>query len=217
MKNEEKISLKELEIALGDDNFLKANEILKVLCKNFPKNYIYTMNLGLTFRKIGEPDKAYKAYKDAEKLNNKDYLLFYSLGNLLKDDLGKKNQAIKYYLNSLKLNSEDIDCWKNLALTYAELDKFDLAIKVCEKILSLDPNHFDGNYIMGYSLVNLMSPRKAKVFVEKAIEIEYDVSVLRTLSAIHHMLGNKNEAVMYAAKSEGAFIFYSDERPYSAI
>jgi len=217
MEKKEKISLAELEIAFRDSNFLKANEILKVLCKNFPNNYNYTMNLGLSFRKLGQPNKAFKAYKDAKKLNNKDYLLFYNLGNLLKDDLGKKDQAIKYYLDSLKLNSENIDCWKNLALTYTEIQKFDLVIKVCERILSLDPNHFDGNYLMGFSFLSLMSPKKAKVFVEKAIEIEYNIGALRTLSAINHMLGNKNEAVRYAAKSEGAFIFYSDERPYSTI
>lgn len=175
------------------------------------------MNLGLTFRKLGYPDKAFKAYKDAEKLNNKDYLLFYNLGNLLKDDLGNKNQAIKYYLDSLSLNRENIDCWNNLAMTYTDIEKFDLAIKVCERILSLDPNHYYGNYLMGFSLLSLLYPNKAKVFMEKAIEIEYNINALKALSAINHMLGNKDEAVKDEAKSDGAFIFYSDERPYSAI
>ena len=207
MNIDKKIELEQnLKIALNEENFIKANDILKILSVNFPKNYSYRINLAATYRKIGNPIESFNEYKEAEKLNNKDYILYFNLGNLLKDDFNNKNEAIISYLECLKLNPGYIDCWSNLGIVYLEIDKFDLAIKVCDKILSINPNHYEGNYMKGFSLLSMNSAKNGKIFIEKALQIEYNIGALRALAEINHMLGNKNEAVKLSAESEGAFV-----------
>jgi len=207
----------EASLALLNKDYPEANRILKILTKRFPENYNFKRNLATTFREIGQPNKAFFYYKEAEKLNNKDYILYFNLANLLAEDLNQTNQSILYYLESLKLNPDHIDTWQNLSLLYVNTEKFDLAIKVCDKILSINSDHFDGNYIKGFSLLSLGFPGNAKIFIEKALSIEYNLGVVRALAEINHMLGNKNEAVKQSAESEGAFVFYSDNKSYLSL
>ena len=69
----------------------------------------------------------------------------------------------------------------------------------------------------GFSLLSMNSAKNAKIFIEKALQIDYNIGALRALAEINHMLGNKNEAVKLSAESEGAFVFYEDDRPYSTL
>jgi tetratricopeptide (TPR) repeat protein len=207
----------EANLALQNKDYPEANRILKVLTEKFPENYNFKLNLAATFRELGQPNEAFFYYKEAEKLNNKDYVLYFNLANLLAEDLNHPDESAIYYLESLKLNPDYINAWQNLSLLYVNNDKFDLAIKVCDKILSINSDHFDGNYVKGFSLLSLGSPSNAKIFIEKALSIEYNTGVLRALAEINHMLGNKNEAVKQSAESEGAFVFYSDNKPYLSL
>jgi tetratricopeptide (TPR) repeat protein len=216
-KNDLKKYLEKLNLALRDKDYSKANSYLKTLSEKFPKNYSYKINLATTYRTLDQPNNALFYFREAEKLNNKDYILYFNLGNLLVEDLDEPNEGIKCYLESLKLNPNSIDCWHNLSMLYVKIGKFDMAIEVCDKILSMSPQNFNGNYLKGFSILSMGFPKKAKLFIERALEIKNDAGALNALSRINLQLGNTNEGVRQGAESEGAFVFYSDSRTYSAI
>ncbi|MEC9392235.1 MAG: hypothetical protein VYE11_01810 [Pseudomonadota bacterium] len=217
MENIESEKVKQLNSALNEQNYMLANSILKELCNISPNTYQYQLNLAATYRKINEPQKSYKTYEIAKKLNNKDPILYFNLANLLHEDLNRIDESIENFLISLSLNPNEIECWKNLSILYMRTDQYDLAIKASDKILSMDALHFDGNAIKGYCLMSLGHIVKAKPFIEKALEIQYDERVMKCLSAINHSLGKVNEGIIQGIKSDGAFVFYSDDRPYKII
>ena len=105
-------------LALQNKDYPEANRILKVLTEKFPENYNFKLNLAATFRELGQPNEAFFYYKEAEKLNNKDYVLYFNLANLLAEDLNHPDESAIYYLESLKLNPDYINAWQNLSLLY---------------------------------------------------------------------------------------------------
>ena len=216
-QNDLKKYFEELNLALKNNDSTKAISYLKTLSEEFPKDYSYKLNLAITYRKLGQPNDALFYYREAEKLNNKDYRLYFNLGNLFAEDLDNPDEGIKYFLESLKLNPVGIDCCYNLSMLYIKIEKFDLAIKFCDKLLSISPQSFNGNYLKGFSLSSMGFHKKAKIFIERALRIKNEVGALSVLSRINHELGNTNEAVRQSTESDGAFVFYSDSRPYSAI
>ena len=76
---------------------------------------------------------------------------------------------------------------------------------------------YDGNAIQGFCLLSLGRPSDAKPFIEKALDIKYDRSALKCLSVINHFLSKINDGIVNGIESDGAFLFYSDERPYTLI
>tara|TARA_Y100001935_G_C17285642_1_gene500194 strand:- start:921 stop:1574 length:654 start_codon:yes stop_codon:yes gene_type:complete len=217
MSEIERKKLHQINNAFKVQDYFLANSLLIELCKISPNKYEYQLNLAVTYRKINKPQLAYETYLLAKKINDKDPILYFNIANLLFEDLYKAQESIENFLESLRLNPDNIECWINLSNVYIKIERFDLAQKTSEKVLLMDNMSFDGNAIQGFCLLSLGRPGDAKPFIEKALDIKYDRNALKCLSVINHFLGKINDGIVNGIESDGAFLFYSDDRPYKLI
>ncbi|MBC8125243.1 MAG: tetratricopeptide repeat protein, partial [Candidatus Kapabacteria bacterium] len=88
-------------------------------------------------------------------------------------DLGRDNQALAYYKQSLELDSTIVDAWVQLGLLYDQrglLDSSDLAY---ERALDIDIDHALANNNYGYSLAGRgISLDRARLMSWKAVQAE---------------------------------------------
>lgn len=115
-----------------------------------------------------------KALKDAEA---KAYIN----PDVAEEERGNGNQcfskgefpnAVKHYTEALKRNPDDAKIYSNRAAAYSKLMEFNLALKDCEKCISLDPSFIKGFIRKGHVCIALKNYSKAEEAFQKALAID---------------------------------------------
>ena len=101
------------------------------------KNYQKKIETGLVFFKNANYHKGLKIFKEIEKIENKDFLVYWYLGHT-HFKLYNYNEAIECIKKSIELKSEDTLNLNFLAKLYVSNNQYEKAILILEKLLILD-------------------------------------------------------------------------------
>ncbi|WP_345947659.1 DUF4365 domain-containing protein [Mucilaginibacter sp. PAMB04274] len=81
-------------------------------------------------------------------------VMSYNYGNTL-SSLGEIKQAVIQYKKSLKIDSSNARCWKNLGTAYYDLQKHDKELQCYDEALSIDPELEEAMFSKGITLAQI--------------------------------------------------------------
>jgi len=180
--------------------FQRAIEDLKKAVEINPNNVLAYRYLGSTYFLNRDYVKALRNLKEAEKLERGNELtqLYSDIGQLY-TSIGEFENAEKYFKESLRLQPNFIEGYRNLIWAYIRQGKFDTAHNYAQKLLSLYPDNMDSYSMMAETLLNLRKYDEAEVYYRKweAKSTESGEKVLfnrHRFALILWMNGKKEEA-----------------------
>ncbi|UTW62791.1 tetratricopeptide repeat protein [bacterium SCSIO 12741] len=148
---------------------------------------------------LGHYEKAIKDHKEAirilENQAGEDLdIAYYNLGDCFRR-WGKFDSAIVYYEESLEYEHKDVSTRMNIAFTYIEMQRYQLAeahlLELIEEVPEISNNHNN----LGFVYLQLGDLEKAEKYVLDAQKIEPENSwVYRNLGLIHKAKGEKKQA-----------------------
>lgn len=160
----------------------KAIEHGKLAITENPDSFEPHMCLGISYRSIGEIEKAYQHFTKAEKLvNDKEnlMLIYDQIGQIL-TDMQKIDDAINYYKKALSLAKElkqidkNTNILNNLAIAYLEKGEIEKAIEYYKMAIKLEKK--EENLAEIYGNIGMLYYRigeyeKAIKYIQKNIEV----------------------------------------------
>lgn len=130
----------------------EAEKLYKEILQLQQDNHTVLYLLGILAIQTGQHQTALSLINKAIEINEvADY--HRDLGDML-FDIGKKQEACKYYKRAIELNPEDSETLFNLALLNQELGNFDEAIGCFQNVVKTNPNDFDALNNLGVLFYN---------------------------------------------------------------
>ena len=83
-----------------------------------PKNFDALLNIGVTFRKLGNNLKAIEYFEKSLKINPMKSIVFYNLGSVYEEECDLE-KAMLFFKKAISLNSKDFDQY--MLFRYANL------------------------------------------------------------------------------------------------
>ncbi len=123
------------------DEALKIFNKMKDLCSKAESCNTLILNIGRTLHKNKRYDEALNYVEKSLKLNNNSEAL--GLKAVILFDSGKRDEAIKYFKISLKIEPKDDTNWFNQACAFAKLNKIEESIESLKKAIDLNPSFKD--------------------------------------------------------------------------
>ncbi len=185
------IQLKTVEAALqktlseADNLFLKGNKLLAgqkyaEACAAYEDaikldsgNWRYYLNLGLSQKKMNQPEESLAAFKKAVELNPESPIANKETGEALAR-AGSLAEAKPYYEKAVSLSPDDADARFNLGLCLSGSGEPEAAFAQFEKAVELKPGSADAYYQLGLSCLNLQKNERAIAAFESYLKIDPD-------------------------------------------
>ena len=157
-------------ILFNQENYLDAENFLKISIKLRDGYYEAIFNLGNLYRKTNRLDEAIRLFYDCKKIYDQDPELYNSLGLCYQK---KKNYklAIEYFNIAIKIRPDAYQIYNNLALAYIEVYKFSEALNLFDRAIVMNPNFAEAYYNIGNIYREAKKYDKAKENYEKALSI----------------------------------------------
>jgi len=148
--------------------FQRAIEDLTKAVEINPNNVLAYRYLGSTYFLNRNYVHALENFKEAEKLERGNELtqLYSDMGQLY-TSIGEFKDAEKYYKESISLQPNFIEGYRNLIWAYIRQGKFETAHNYAEKLLSLYPDNMDSYSMMAETLLNMRRYDEAEVYYRK--------------------------------------------------
>jgi tetratricopeptide (TPR) repeat protein len=148
--------------------FQRAIEDLARAIEINPNNVLAYRYLGSTYFLNRNYVRALKNFKEAEKLERGNELtqLYSDIGQLY-TSIGEFKDAEKYYKESIRLQPNFIEGYRNLIWAYIRQGKFDIAHNYAERLLSLYPDNMDSYSMMAETLLNMRRYDEAEAYYRK--------------------------------------------------
>lgn len=153
------------------NNFEKSAILWQELINKFnhKKAAAYT-NLGLSYFKLGQFDKAEEAYLNSLSINDKSHQTYNNLGILSSEVYGDYKKAIEYFLKSIDLNPEHFAAHYYIGVSYFKNREFEKSIQHFNNAITLDPKLVEAyNYLMILAISHLKDKKQALEYGERAI------------------------------------------------
>ena len=148
----------EIIINLKDKKFLEALRQIKLASKNYPKENIILKLYAIVYFNLKEWAKAIEYYGKILIFEKEKYKIYTNIG-VSYFKLGKINQSIHAFKNSIKNNPNFSLAHRNLGISYLEIGKYEEASN--EFISALKLNNDD--YQAQISLINTFNLNKPKI------------------------------------------------------
>lgn len=117
------------------ENYEKAIAYQKKCVETNPEYFLGWVNLGISYKRMGDKNKAFECYETALQYDTQNYAPFYvSLGSMYIEQ-GKPVSAVTYLERAQELAPQKADIYAFLAIAYAmeiEPEKSDEAYKTAE-------------------------------------------------------------------------------------
>ncbi len=159
------------------DQALKAGEIdrakilfeqsLKANKKHAPTH----CGLGHVYLTQDQPNRARKAFRNAEKYQRKMPEAYFGMGLVYAREKGQWVRAIDYFCRALAEKPDYVEAQYHIGLTHLNLMNRD-AIRAFERVVEMAPNHPDAYYRLGFMYeYDLLKKEDAIEFYEKQLAI----------------------------------------------
>lgn len=128
------------------------------------------LTMGLSYKKMGQIEKAVEAYKMAIKVNPNIADGYYDIGNIYAERK-KLDEARKWYLMAIEADPRSAMAHNNLGNIYFETGVYDEALKHYEQAHILQPNYESPLYHAGLVYKNLGDYAKAESLWLQVLDI----------------------------------------------
>ena len=137
-------------------------------------------------------------YREATKEEVDKFVPYRFRGNA---EFSNKNyeKAVEYYEKALIQGEKDLLMMQLMTSSYINIEQFDKALEISEKMIKEDPQYFSGYFRKGFSLMFLGRFVEAITSYNKALELVADKSVERAT-----IEGNISNALLITGDLKGA-------------
>lgn len=186
--------------------YFKKNEFLKAITLfnqsiNLDKNFTEPLvNLGIIYLNEKKFDLAKSKFNDALKINQSLGICYFYLGQIASNLEQDTMLAEKYFLDSVKNDSKNINYLNNLGLFYFNNSRFLDAIKIFEKL-----NYFQKNLsidiLVAKSYLNLNQISKSIKVINKILKNNPNHEEANYLQSMNYSyIGDNDQAIKYLLK-----------------
>lgn len=162
--------------------FKKAN----IVNKNYTQPLV---NLAAVYRQLKDKKSQLFYLQKAVKLNSNDYLAYYYLGDYYRCE-GNYPQAIENYKEVVKINPKFAQVYLNLAMSFFETEEFNYTILSLNQYLEFYPNSDFAFLLAARANLALCNYENAKLYIQKALEINDCTEYKFELAKIDYYLGD---------------------------
>ncbi|MDD3436619.1 MAG: tetratricopeptide repeat protein [Candidatus Gastranaerophilales bacterium] len=165
---------------------------IKYFKKGNSLNRAYTqplVNLSNLYKQLGNEKKQVYYLKKAIKLNPNDYSAYYWLGNYCRN-YGDYPSAIANYKECIKINPKFPQAYLSIAISFFETEEFNYAIIALKQYREFYPDSDFAFFLTARAASALCRYEEAKIYVQKALEINNCNEYKFELAKIDYFLGN---------------------------
>lgn len=172
---------------LAKDNQTAAIKYFK-MANSLNKSYTQPLvNLAAIYGKSGDKKNQLYYLQQAIKYNSNDYLAYYYLGDYYRCD-EKYLQAIKSYKEAVKINPQFANGYLNLAMCFFETEEFNYSMVALKQYMAFYPNSDFALSLMARINLVLYNYDNAKIYIQKAIEVNNCSDYQLELAKINYYL-----------------------------
>ncbi len=165
--------------------------------EKFPYSSFVWHNLGTSYRKLGNYEKALEAFDYAVIINDEFSIAYFNKGELL-IDLDRYEEALQCFLEVAAIQPKDVHTFYHIAECYENLEMYKYAIRYYAKSSKLDPEYVDAWLGLGYCLEKLEKFLEAVHYYSKAYKLDSDnQDICLSLAICEYKLENKYSAYQY--------------------
>ena len=192
---------RELSILLSKEGFNEeALSNLEFLIKYFPEDADIFYNIGILHEKLKNFREAEKSYKKAIKISPQEDF-YYNLGEVLVS-LENYDEAIDCFKTVLKTDSQDANCFFNIALCHYHKDEINLATDYFQKAATINPKDIYAHFYLGCIYQKNGLTNFAEESFKKVLSLSPDYSwAYYNLASIAYKNENYEEAKNYLLKT----------------
>jgi len=128
-----------IQAIIGSQNYKAAEWALEKMLASFPDHASAHHDLGACYAQRGDRARALEQYEEAARLQPKNVVFQKSLADFYHIELGRKEDALKVYLNILSLHPKDINTLLIISDICVSLGKFDTVKAFCLRVLGMEP------------------------------------------------------------------------------
>lgn len=186
---------RQADALLSQGNVEAALALLEQAIAENPSLLDVQLSIGDIHRKVGDYDKAERAYERATAIDPSSFDAHYYLA-LMRQLLGKYLDAVNSYLFALAINPQSFDANHHLATVYLQLGRPAEAVPYARKATEMKPDHQGAWANLGvvYSMMRLYE--KAVASYRQAAELgELSEPIALGLADAHNKLGNYERAI----------------------
>ena len=161
--------LADCRVVLGD--LRGAVEAIRSGQESSPRDARLRKREARLWRRLGEPEKARRAYESALPLAPDDALLRVHYGELLRDT-GEVEEAIRRLREAVELDPEPASYWNSLGMVLGSHGRLAEAGTAFSQARERDDSNAQYAYNSGLVLLRLGRPQEARGLFEKTLELE---------------------------------------------
>ena len=158
------------KILIRLENTKAAKDALIEITNKYPHSYIAHKMLAQVYEIEGGMRKAIDEYVQAIDINKQDYDSYYTIANLLKQ-LDKKDEASEMLHNLLQKKPDYYKATELLGNILLEKEMYKEAVSIYTEGLKYNPTSFELNYSLGIAFTMLNDFQSAKIYYQKAAEL----------------------------------------------
>ncbi|MBU1184369.1 MAG: tetratricopeptide repeat protein [Proteobacteria bacterium] len=173
----------------------KAIEYLNEAIRLKP-DYVDAYNTrGVTYRNLGQNQRAIQDYDTAIRLNSDDALAYYNRG-INYANLGQLQRAIQDYDTAIRLKPDYAEAYNNRGSAYAKLGQHQRAIQDYDTAIRLKPDYANAYYNRGNAYADLGQHQRAIQDYDTAIRLKPDdAAAYYNRGNAYTELGQKQRAI----------------------
>ena len=151
--------------------FAEAEQVARLVIKNFPANRLSWNLLGSILGQAGRFSEAINANKEAVTLFPEDPQAHYNLGITLKE-MGRLTESEASFKQALVLKPDYARAHNNLSVTLQELGKLEAAEASCKQAISIEKGFAEAHYNLGITLRSLGKLDESEASFKMAIALK---------------------------------------------
>ncbi|MBU2102291.1 MAG: tetratricopeptide repeat protein [Candidatus Omnitrophota bacterium] len=130
---------------LENNDYQCAISEFETAIKLIPTESVCYINLGLTYKKMGNHQEAIKFLEKAISCDPEDSEIYYNLGNVYFELLRDKEAAMRYYLKAIEKDQSNAKAYLHLGVVYLELGQYASGKENIEKAKKIFEQRGDTN------------------------------------------------------------------------
>jgi tetratricopeptide (TPR) repeat protein len=124
---------------------------------------------------------------------------------IIEDTRGNYQKALEYYSRAVKYDPANAGTFRNIAITYRNMNKLDEALSYIEKAIDLDPKAANNLLMQGNLYFQLRRYSDAVKSYEKAVELEpQNAAALYNTAQAYSRMGKDVQAIEYLRNAAAA-------------